>query len=132
MDFNFNGRDYEVKQDLTLGQMEIVSNLLDEERKTIIESALDSAKSLKEAANIVVSSADVFNSIVKNGKLIAVCSALAVEKGKVFSKESFELNKAVFVDLPFVVAERVVGFFYQSESASSWIFPSFLRVQAQK
>jgi len=117
--------------DLSVEQMELVSEILADTRKKIFENAAE--WDMQNAAKIAFNISEILNELRVQKKLAKLISYVLVEKGKDFSITESENNlKEYFSKMPYDMAEEVYEFFFHGGIIQKILVPSFLLPQQQK
>ena len=125
LQFEHNGMVYEFA-DLTIAQMEILSQLITNARNLLQEVDIE-----KNAIKIAVTINDVIQKLREQKKLALFCAACVVKKGTVFDEKDLPEREKEFKKLPYKLAEEILRFFFNTGIFTKLITPSFLMNQAQ-
>lgn len=120
------GRDYKF-QDLTVEQMEIVAELLDDARVKVREEFMKNVDGFNAAKNLTVKVADIFANLTKEKKLAKFLAAVMTQQPdcEPFQSGDIHARTADFSVCPFDKAQEIFGFFFTTGMFWSLIFPNF-------
>ncbi|APF20404.1 hypothetical protein Calab_1447 [Caldithrix abyssi DSM 13497] len=124
LQFEHNGTVYEFA-DLTIAQMEILSQLITNARDLLQEVDIE-----KNAIKVAVTINDVIQKLREQKKLALFCAACVVKKGQVFDEKDLPEREKEFKTLPYKTAEEILSFFFNTGIFTKLITPSFLMSQA--
>lgn len=123
--FEFEGEVYEF-QELTVGQMEILSEILHESRKKMFEDLTRESDNLMAIAKVTASIADIIFEIKRQHKYALFIAACMVKKGGKFDEAKVPEMEQKFKNLPADKGEEVERFFFAGEKFAKLLIPSFL------
>lgn len=120
------GRDYKF-QDLTVEQMEIVAELLDDARVKAREEFMKNVDGLNAAKNITINAVDIFANLTKEKKLAKFLSAVMTQQPdcEPFQSGDIHARTADFGVCPFNKAQEIFGYFFIKGMFWNLVFPNF-------
>lgn len=118
--FKHNDSTY-VFTDLTIGQMEILSQLLTNARDLVKQPDIE-----KNTIKMALTINDVVQKIREQKKLALFCAACVVKKGDSFDEKDLPEREKEFKTLPYKTAEKILSFFFSTGIFTKLVTPSFL------
>ncbi len=111
-----NGRSYKF-EDLTVGQMEDISELLEDARKRAHEEFMQAADGINKAKNITINATDILAQLRREKKLTRFLAAAM----RPVTAERFE----DFKECPYDKAEEIFSYFFITGMFWKLVFPNF-------
>jgi len=124
-EFEFDGVIYQFS-DLTVGQMEIISEILHESRKKLFEEMAGEENNLMQIARLTANIANIVADIKRQRKYARFIATCMVQKGQKFDEDKLPELEQKFKNLPEKYGEEVIRFFFTGEEFVRLLIPSFL------
>ncbi|GAB4327233.1 MAG: hypothetical protein Kow0037_00640 [Calditrichia bacterium] len=126
-EFEFNGKKY-VFDELCIGQVEIISELLHNSRRQLLESlTAEGKKDMLQAMRIAVNVSEIMQELKRTKKYTRFIAACVKPEGQTWSEEEYEKNARLFKGLPDRIAQEVAEFFFTGEGFVNLLIPKFLQ-----
>ena len=125
-EFEYNGVVYRF-EDLTVRQMELLSDMLHESRKKIWDDFQRKTDgSPKAIINFTVSVADLLHELRRQKKVARFVAVCMTRKSQPWQEEELAERAKEFSGLPYSAAEQVFRFFFNGGIFSKILMPGFL------